>query len=141
MTLLRNFDKGNEYLDIVQMRSSTKNYDSNMSGWYKLINGDVSGIVIENSNLYILWKNTKYLIDDSSKVIIEDCALNSKSKKFSFFQSGNLIYSFQYKAENYSLDSSPFEYIDYENYDWGCFLSNIINNKSRRSQIIENISK
>ena len=55
MTLLRNFDKGNEYLDIVQMRSSTKNYDSNMSGWYKLINGDVSGIVIENSNLYILF--------------------------------------------------------------------------------------
>lgn len=140
MILLRNTDFGKEYFELNSGEFIIQDYDSEISGWYKLIKGVISGLVVINSNLYMLWGSNKYLITDFSYVKTQEIKNASSFKKLEFYDSGNLEFSYEYNVDEDYSKISPFEYLDSENYDWGSFLSNIINSRARKTVFIDNLS-
>lgn len=139
MKLLRNYNKGNEYLEMESEKKIQKNYDSDIIGWFNLVNGIVSGIAVLDNKLFLLWDKKKCLITDFSLITLKKYDEKSSLRIFEYSESGELIVSFIYEVDEDFSGTSPFEYIDYEEYDWGYFLSKVVNDKKRRNTIIENL--
>lgn len=136
MELLRNFDFANKYYNYRSKSEITDTLFPKIKGWYKLINGIITGLIVKNNNLYFLHGEEEILIQDSYKALIikevfnEFCLVNGK----------DIVVKFNYSIPNISLDVPPFEYIDEDDFKWGDFLAKVINDKERRSNFIENLS-
>ena len=93
---------------------------------------DVSGSTIVYKNKY-----KEITLTATHRATVEKLADNKK--KFSLFFNNDEIDRFEYIFSDELLNLSPFEYIDEEDFDWGFFLSEIINNPDRQRRLIDNI--
>ena len=136
--VLRNFDSANEYYNIDTGKRARFDTDQKINDWYKLVNGIISALLAENSQLFIVWDKNKYLINEKTTVRLADSTINGE-RKLSFYISSSLVFEFHYPVEADYSNVSPFEYIDSEDFDWGIFVSNVINDESRTKNFIENL--
>ncbi len=140
MIILRNFEKANNYFDIeskkvIQLKGETK-----IQGWYNMIDNSLSALLVSQNKMYFMWEEDKYLIDDDISVKL----INSyfpKRNLFKLFKLKKLLVQFYYKVPDNSLNFSPFEYIDEEDFNWGEFVAKRINNKEKKMAFIGNLKE
>lgn len=137
--ILKNFDFGNTYFDYESKREKNASHDIPIDGWYKKINGILTGLLVQDNQFYFLFGTDKYLITGSNKVVIEP-AIHSGEKKVRLVDEIKNIVDFYYQTPEEGLNSTPFEYIDDDSIDWGMFVQNIINDDTRKKTLIKNLT-
>ncbi|MCW5921687.1 MAG: hypothetical protein KIS77_05040 [Saprospiraceae bacterium] len=138
MELLKNFDSANKYLDLDSNKIMEYSSQVKINGWYKLIDNIPSALLVTANRLYFIWNNKKKLITNNTYIKIDDLKdLNKKTLKL--YEPAMLIFQFDYNVDDNYSNVTPFEYIDDEDFDWGLFVSNIINDTERKNNFIKNI--
>lgn len=151
MRILRNHDNINEYFSLDKNELIKSNNTLLYIGLYKMINDEICMIYVESENLYIKWRKFLFLIDDSFRAkikTVKQIDSNTGIKKFQlyqyrFFTQNKLLFEYEYSMSfGYSI-TNPFDSIEEsdEDWDWGLYLCNIINNKDRRLGFISARSK
>lgn len=135
--LLRNFDFAKKYFDCNSKTELEETLNPKINGWYKYINGVLSALLVIDNNLYFLYGEDRFLIIESNRVL-----LKGKSKteiEFVLVNGNNELIRFPYSLSDIQLNSSPFEYIDENDYKWENFIQEIINDKERQSNFVLNL--
>ena len=133
MTQLTNFDNYNLFYDLDTGKEMIGRPD-HFSGWYKFVNRKMTGLLVSNDSIIFLY--------DQDRFDLSDFVANHKRvfifglKKFTL-ESKNTNIGFHYFIPFWKYNSAPFDYIPSEDLDWGEFLSNIINDKSRQKRIVD----
>jgi len=136
MKLLGNFDLFNEYYDIDAKKFYSFETLKKTVGVYKIIGSKMTGLLVENGELFLFNGDDKYLITESNKVLIKE--KNKKVNEFILFKGNKELVRFFYPLpDSKLLNISPFEYIDEEDFKWGDFIGNIINNSNRKRNFLE----
>lgn len=130
MILLRNFDFANKYFDYESKTEGENTSNPKICGWYKYINGLLSGLLVLDNNLYFVYEHNKFLITDNSKVLLQD--YSQFEKEFTLVDGENKLVVFLYSLPDSKLNVSPFEYIDDEDFKWGDFIEKVINDPERK---------
>lgn len=114
-------------------------YDSLQSskGLYKIVdNNTFTAIYVEDSKLFFIYDSNTSIITDDYQVVLSKT--NKKYwKKAEFYKADSLILEFTYEWQESYVDIPPFSFIEDEDFDWGLFLSNIINDKKRKDRFIK----
>ncbi|MCR8559143.1 hypothetical protein KXD93_15910 [Mucilaginibacter sp. BJC16-A38] len=124
------------------MRNNTKLTDNSKRktvGWFTDIDGLISGLFADHNKLFLQLNDLRYVVDERTTAKTEILNVNGQ-RKFSLFDETSLIASFKYSVEIAFNHIPPVEYLDDDEFDWGLFLSNIINNASRKTEFINNNS-
>ena len=134
MKLLSSFDYFKEYYDLGTnefcfFESLQKNV-----GTYKIIEGIMTALLVENNKLYFLYGDNKFLMTDSHKVLLKE--KSKVEKEFILFNGNNELIRFLYSLPDPQLNASPFEYIDEEDFKWGDFVEKVINDSERKRNFI-----
>lgn len=137
-TLLKSFENANEYLILENMERTIRPVGQKSVGWYKIVGGHPRTLVVQDSKLFLTYKDKKVSIDANTMSKTSEIGENLSS--FELIKTGNTQISFTYEHDKSLISVEPFDYIDAEDFDWGLFLSNIINNKSRKAALIERLS-
>lgn len=135
MILLRNFDYANKYFDYVTKVEMENNKVDKINGWYKFINGILVALLVLDNKLYYLYDSDKYLLTNNFKVVLEKNDLLNKCV-FNIFDNQKKLISYSYNLPDQTINITPFEYIDDEDFKWEEFVEKIINNDSRRNDFI-----
>lgn len=136
MTLLQSFDDYNQFLNLDTEVVLSIDSDCDSIGWYKIIDGKVSAIYVKEGNLFLRFGGENISLDDNKHSRTE--TMDASSKIFELIdENQNVILRFRYIADTEMSGVAPFDYIDQEDFDWGLFLLNIINNKERKINFIE----
>ncbi|RFS15040.1 hypothetical protein [Emticicia sp. C21] len=138
MILLRNFNNAFQYFDFDSKKYIKKESISNINGWYMLIDNVFSGLLVLDSTLYFLWENEQFIVNDNLKVEIDRNYSQNKSL-FKLLSFDRIIVQFAYETPKNLLNTSPFEYIDEDDFNWGEYLASIINNLDKKKQFLENL--
>jgi hypothetical protein len=138
--LLRCIDFANKYLEIESSKFYTLDSKIKIIGWYKLIEEIVSALFVDELKLFMLWDNLKYHITDTCVVKL-NVLEHGKTKRFLLYDSNNLIFDFIYELKDNYASSTSFDYLDDEDFDWGLFVSNIINNQKRKENFTMSLSE
>lgn len=135
--LLRNFDFAAKYFDCKSKSEITNTSNPKISGWYKFITGILSALLITENQLYFLYGEDKFLITDSHRVLLK--ATKKSENEFNLMNGNEVVVKFLYSVPDSKLNISPFEYIDDEDFKWGDFIANIINDQERKKNFIVNL--
>lgn len=137
--LLRNFDFASNYYDVLR-KIELKDFSSpKINGWYKFVNGKLTALLVSDNNLFLLYENNQYLVNERSEVILDK---NVKSEiQFNYLDNCSLQLSFSYSNDDSILNFSPFEYIDEDDFKWEKFIEKIINDKERQKKFVANLTE
>ncbi len=105
-------------------------------GSYLLVGEKLVVIFFEGERLMMTVATHLFHITENTSAKIDE--VDTSKKLFKLFENENLLVEFEYTLHDPHYKIPPFEYLDEEQYDWGLFISNIINNHARQSLIIEN---
>lgn len=137
MRLLGNFDTFNEYYNIDTNKFCSFINLQKTIGIYKIIEGVMTGLLVEDNNLYFLYGKEKFLVTESHKVLLE--GKSNVENKFSLIDGNDVLVRFLYSTPDPKLNVSPFEYIDEEDFKWGDFIGKIINDRKRKRNFVMNL--
>mgnify|MGYP006357738991 FL=1 len=139
MCLLKSFEKGNEYKDIISNTIYILSFNENSVGWFKYIKGVLSAVYVQENSLFFKFGN--YCVNVFDIIECSVTYIDDNYSSFTLYDVNRLKINFCYKHNKELYAIEPFDYIDEEDYDWGIFLCNIINDKERTMNIIQNIIK
>lgn len=136
---LQSFDSAKEYISLSTGIKYLKSKDVKTKGWFKYIDNVLSALFFENNDFFILYNDIKVQINDNIRASI----LRGNDKYiFQLFDGNNddLLLQFYYSFDEqlFSLSSVTSSFVEEEDFNWGLFLVNIINDENRRSRIIMN---
>lgn len=139
--LLRNFDFAKKYFDFNLKIELEKTSNPPINGWYKFIDELMTALLTINNNLYFIYGEKKFLIKDSCKALIKE--YSKAENEFRLVDGNNILIKFLYPLpldfELDFMDVTPFQSDD--DFKWGDFLANIINNKERQRNFIINLTE
>lgn len=135
--LLRNFDFAIKYFDYKSKTEFEDISNSKINGWYKFVNGLISGLFVIDNNLFFLYGKDKILIIDSHRVLLKKS--NKIRSEFNLINDNDVLVKFQLNQLDCDYNISPFEYIDEEDFKWHEFISRIINDSERKKNFITNL--
>lgn len=135
--LLRNFDFSTKYFDCKSRTELEKVSNFQINGWYKIINGILSALLVEDNKLFFLYGEREILITKSHRVLLE--RKNNGKCEFLLIEGNDVLVRFLYSLPDSKLNFAPFEYIDEDDFDWGDFVSKIVNNEEQRMNFIKNL--
>ncbi|MET3129479.1 hypothetical protein ABID42_004603 [Arcicella rosea] len=139
MTILRNFDDANIFINLELKRNIQDSSISSCNGLYKLINNELSALFVSDYKLYFILGDEIKPVDDTFNVKIVNGS-NGTEKLVKIFNDEVLVFQFSYAPPSTELlNIAPFEYIDEEDFNWGMFIENVINNKNRKRDFIRNL--
>ncbi|RFZ84318.1 hypothetical protein DYU05_01445 [Mucilaginibacter terrenus] len=138
MNKIRSFDFVNEYLDFENISQLGFNTSKIRWGIFKKTIDATIILLVESEKFYFIHSGKIYEINYHITASIT--IVNSSNCAFSLFYDDLLISTFTYQVDKLLYNISPFEYLDEEDFDWGLFLVNVINDPERQQRIIENIA-
>lgn len=133
--MLQSFDSAKEFLDTETLLVKISEDKAVTSGWYKIVNGKICAFYVKNSNLILKYGENDFLISGLSKaksILIKDCIYT-----FQLFHQSRIVCEFLYESDKSLFNIAPFDYLDEEDFDWGLFLSNIINDTERKERVLQ----
>lgn len=137
MRLLKNFDLFKEYYNIDTKQFCPFENLQKTVGIYKIIKSIMTGLLIEDSNLYFLYGEEKFLITESHRVLLR--VKSNVENEFSLIDGNDVLVRFLYSTPDSKLNVSPFEYIDEDDFKWGDFIAKIINDGERKRNFVMNL--
>jgi hypothetical protein len=136
---LQSFDNANECMELNKLILTKKTVGIRTAGWYKHLEGKLSALYVRSGFFFVRYDTVDVSINNDMTARVIG---NGIKWKFSLVKGDNLIIEFDYPISydniNPEYDFTPF--VEDEDFNWGLFLSNIINNKSRMDNIIAQIS-
>lgn len=139
MTILRNFDDANMFFNLELKRNIQDSSISSCNGLYKYINNELSALFVSDYKLYFILGDEIKPVDDTFNVKIVNGS-NGTEKLVKIFNDEVLVFQFSYAPPSTELlNIAPFEYIGEEDFNWGVFIGNVINNKNRKRNFIRNL--
>lgn len=135
--LLRNFDFATRYFDYETKTELEDTSNPRIYGWYRFINGLLSALIVVDFNIYFLHGEKKILINDSYKALLK--RINNTESEFRLMDGCEIFVKFIYQLPDSKLNTSPFEYIDEDDFKWGEFIAKIINDKERQRNFVINL--
>lgn len=136
--MLRNFDYAIKYFDFRFKAEMEITSNPAINGWYKFINGVLSALFVQDSRIYFLFGDNKFLITGFHRVLVE-LATNAENK-FCLSDGDDVLVEFIYSKPTNNFNYSPFEYIDEVDNDWGFFIARIVNDEARKGNFIANLT-
>ena len=124
MKLLRN---NNIFKLCFDLETKTEiKYDGwqNIVGFYLKIGNIISGFLTKEETLKVLWDNEVFEINKDLKAVLIDN--NNNTKHFYLYKNSILLFDFEYELEE--PIPNLFGGIEDDDFDWGLFLANRINN-------------
>lgn len=137
MRLLKNFDLFKEYYNIDNKQFCSFENLQKTVGIYKIIKSIMTGLLVEDGILYFLFGEEKFVLTKFHSVLLE--VKSNVENRFSLISGNDLFVSFLYLIPSTKLNVSPFEYIDEDDFNWGIFIANIVNDKERQRSFIMNL--
>lgn len=132
--LFQSFDEINQIYDLDKKSSYVIDVTPKTCGWYKVIEDKVSAIYAFKGQIHLIYNKIQISLNQTMNSKIK----NKNGIQIFTLKNNNLpILTFEYSSENSLKGVEPFDYIDDEDYDWGLFLSNIINNVNRQHLFIK----
>ncbi|MEM1319093.1 MAG: hypothetical protein AAGG75_02490 [Bacteroidota bacterium] len=138
MRLLRSFDRRNLFLDLDAF-DIVEGADSNSEiGWFKFIGSVLTGIYHFNNELLFLYDKASIPLDalTSAKVF----PVEGDTYNFTLSIESTIVLDFLYEFNQEILceayDTTGF--LEREDFDWGLFLSHIVNDKARQKRMLIN---
>lgn len=135
---LKSFDKATDYLEVATKKIVSDIDGKKTVGWFKLLNGSISSLYVNKRQLIYQFENQMIELTNHDSSVEK---LDEDKKRFSLFYRNNLVHDFEYVFSDELSNVTPFEYIDIEDFDWGIFLREIINNDDRKLRIINQKSE
>ena len=135
MRILSNFDKFKEYCDIDSKVFFHLEVPPKSIGLYKIIEYIFSAIFVVNYKLFFVYNTDEYEITNNYHLKIS--RTNKKyQKNAELYEDDTLMLEFIYEWEKSYSEYPEFGMTDDQDFDWGLFLSNIINNKEGKETFI-----
>lgn len=134
--LLRNFDFATKYFNLESKIELEDTSNPRINGWYKIINGLLSALLVEDNNIYFLYGDKRIRIMESCKVLLKN--INTENE-LSLVRGSDVLIRFLYHLPDPKLNVSPFEYINESDFNWGEFLAEIINDRERQRNFVMNL--
>ena len=106
MNLLRHYDVGNKYFDYESRYEKQQDFNAKINGWYKFLNGMLTGLLVSDGKLYFLYDTNKHVITEKSKAVVET-GISSKMKNFSLLNGKNKIITFSYELPKERFNAAP----------------------------------
>jgi hypothetical protein len=138
MSIIQSFSNFDEYLDDRKVPIESKNISHITWGRFESIGSIMTVLFVLEQCFFFSIENEFFKISDSTTAFVED--VNVQSRLFKLFNDGLVVTEFIYEIDKTLFDIQPFDYLDEEDFDWGMFLCNIINNKDRQRRILVNVS-
>ena len=138
---LKDFKKFDRYLDAINMQQYLDASCSlKFNGWFCEFNEGVSSLYLKEDILYFSFNEISILINSDIIIKIPNPILIKSSlplklyqKYFKLYEKEELLLSFTYIVEEFYQVTMEEE----EDFDWGLFVSNNINNPKRRKRTVE----
>jgi len=138
MKLLANFNRANEYFDLETKIVKRIPNSPKTVGWYKNVKGGWVILLIKNSKFYISYNGKEFEIKSNYFAQVKTLPF-SLFNRFTLFDKEKSVLSFKYLKNFIPVFSgSPLSaFVSREDFNWGLFLSNIINDKNKQERIIQ----
>ena len=136
--LLKSFDQVGKYYDILSSKIVSSNEERKSVGWFKMINRSMSALYVENQNIVYYFNKQTWIINPAHKAVTK--IIKDHKKSFSLLVGHSIAHKFVYIFDDKLMSVMPFGYIDEEDFDWGLFLSQIINDQERQNRIINQLT-
>ncbi|NDV68509.1 hypothetical protein [Dysgonomonas sp. 25] len=141
MKLLKDFRRFGRY---IESSSKQEHIDNSLpikiAGWFCELENAFSSLYLKDDALHFSFNETNIIIDSDVTVKLSTPTLiNSTSslalyeKQFMLYEREKLLLSFKYTIDEFYQITMEEE----EDFDWGLFVSNIINVPKRKKQILE----
>jgi hypothetical protein len=132
---LQSFCKATECLDLNTLETVSKKKDIRTVGWYNYLDNVFSALYFNQNVFFVRFGSLSIRVDEGVAAVVKK---SDGKYQFDLYRNDHLELSFKYSINSQSIphefDFTPFA--QKEDFDWGLFICNIINNKSRRSNII-----
>ena len=93
--------------------------------------------MFDSKSIFIYHEGNKIELDENAYVKL----ISKKGNLFAEIYSGkSLILRFQYYKTGENFDNDVSSFVEEEDFDWGLFLRNILNNPIRKKNIFDNIN-
>jgi hypothetical protein len=136
MPIYRNFDKATEYLNPETRDIEVSSITREINGWFKKVNSKIIALSVEGNRLFFTADTFKILVTVKHHVRLK--SLGNSLILLELCDEGEVIAKFIYEEEDNYSGVPPFEYLDDE--DWGAFVAEVINDKTRRRNFIKDLS-
>jgi len=137
MILLRNFDFAIKYFDFKSKTEIEDTSSPRIKGWYKFVNGQITGLLVNNNNLYFLFGKNQFLIEKPHRILLKEKV--ESECEFILVSGNEVIVRFLFLVPNEIQQTAPFEYIDEDDFKWGNFIAKIINDEERKKTFVMNL--
>lgn len=146
MRVLRNFENSNKYYDLDMNREFELDNSEKIEnrpkicGWFMRLDGSFNALFVENLELRLLHNKELFQISDDSHIFVNH---NRSTEKYDvkLYKGDNCLIQFEAPEVEEIPNLPPFDMIEREHYDWAIFLNNVINDRTRRLNIILNFSR
>jgi hypothetical protein len=137
---LQSFQKHNNVLRLSDLQVFSREEILNLrtEGWYMYINNLLSYLFFSETKV-ILWYD--YLAIEITPKSHVELKCDGKLCLFELFNNGQAELNFQYQKTGEIFEDETFGFAEDEDFNWGLFLKNIINNHERQAIIKEIIFK
>lgn len=99
--------------------------------------GVVTVLFVNEGDLFFQFDHKTIKITESINVELNE--IDEKISMFKIIVSKGVKYELPYEVDKELFGIEPFDYIEEEEFDWGLFLANIINDKKRKELIISSL--
>jgi hypothetical protein len=106
------------------------------SGWYSQLAGQLVSLFAFAGDLYLRLNEKPYRLDESRRV---EYSRHENESNLTLLERGQIIATLSYAPVEISppLDEDPTGFIDEEDFDFGLFLSNVLENPARREILLK----
>jgi len=137
-SLLRSFDNATEYLNVDTIERELLPAGQKVVGWFKMIHSLPCMLVVEHERLLIKYNHTSIEINETTEA--NTLPVANRVSQFELMSDEGFTLKFTYEHEQVASSEAPFDYIEDEDFNWGLFLSNIVNDHSRTQALIKRFS-
>jgi hypothetical protein len=131
---LQAFDKAVKAIKLDTLEVISKEGEVRTAGWYQYLQDKLTALYFQEDDFFFRYDNLCVKVEEG---------ITAKSEKengqyqFSLYRKDQLILGFKYSVSDYffesEVDLTPF--VEAEDFNWGLFLCNIINSRSRMDNI------
>lgn len=136
MRFLKNFLDNSLFWDFENKKEIIGLDNFSIFGWYMLFNNKFSSLYVLNKKLILQYGLDVIEIEADDRA---DVVFKNGVYYFKIIRNNMSLLDFSYKVVPFG-SISPFEFIDEEDFNWGFFLLNVINNIERRKNYIEQMT-
>ncbi len=132
---LQAFDDAAKSMDLDTLEVVLKKEGIRTVGWYQYVENKLSALYFKEEDFFVRYDNLCVKVEEGGIAKVEK---ENDRYQFSLYRKDHLVLAFKYLVSDPSIapefDLTPF--VEEEDFNWGLFMCNIINSRSRMGNIL-----